>query len=75
VAERGQFLVALVGEVGDQADRLQELEHATGGARGGPLAGVVAEAWEVVAFADVEDGPAHGGRYRVPAERVEVDRL
>ena len=35
MAERGQLLVALVGAVGDEADRLQELEHATGGASHG----------------------------------------
>ncbi len=35
MAEGGQLLVALVGEEGDQADRLQELEHAAGDVRHG----------------------------------------
>ena len=35
VAERGHLLVALVGEEGDQADRLEELEHVAGGYRAG----------------------------------------
>ncbi|MEU9189559.1 Scr1 family TA system antitoxin-like transcriptional regulator [Streptomyces sp. NPDC048484] len=36
MAERAQLLVALVGEEGDQADRLQELEHAARGVSHGP---------------------------------------